>query len=152
MQNITLTSEEREVVLDYAARLEKRSRHWRAWRWVGVACFVFGLGLLFAVDRVAVRMRSTLEFPPNVLKISENAGAKSIESSLELIVAHEDAQVMALRAELLLYLKALIVAGVGAALFVYAVSDWRRDGRDRVVAKLLRSVASSDTEEKEHGS
>src|SRR5258708_3185640 len=138
MQNITLTSEEREVVLDCAARLEKRSRHWCVWRWLAVACFVFGLVLLLAANRVAARMRSALQLPPSVLKISENAGAKSVESSLELIVAHEDAQVMALRAELLLFLKALIVAGTGAALFAYAVSDWRRDRRDQVVAKVVR--------------
>jgi hypothetical protein len=152
MNNVPLTSEDRVVILEYAARLEKRSCHWRVLRWLSVGCFIFGLGLLLAVDRVAARMRSTLELPPNVLKISDNAGAKSLESSLELIVAHEDARLMALRAELLLYLKALIVAGVGTALFVYAVSDWRRDRRDKVVAKLLRSVASSDTVEQEHGS
>ncbi len=152
MQNITLTSEEREVVLNCAARLEKRSRYWRVWRWLAVACFVFGLGLLLAADRVATRVRSALKLPPNVLKISENTGAKSVESSLELIVAHEDAQVMALRAEILLFLEALIVAGTGTALFAYAVSDWRRDRRDQVVAKVLRSLVSCDTMEKEHGS
>jgi len=59
MQNITLTSDEQEIVMDWATRLEKRSRHWRAWRWVAVVCFVFGLGSLLAVDRVAARMRST---------------------------------------------------------------------------------------------
>jgi hypothetical protein len=144
MQNVTLTSEEREVVLDYAARLEKRSRHWRVLRWLSVGCFIFGIGLLLAVDRLGAKMRSAFELPPEALKLSQNAGSKSIESSLQLLAAHGDAQVMALRAEMYLVLRALIVAGVGTALFVHVVSEWRRDRRDRLVVRLLRSFVSSD--------
>jgi hypothetical protein len=152
MHNVTLTSEEQEVILDYAARLQKRSRQWRVFRWLSVGCFILGIGLLFAVVRLSDRMRSAIELPPEALKIPENAGSKLVASSLEMIAAHGDAQVAVLRAEFFLVLKALMVAGVGTALFVHAVSDWRRDRRDRVVARLLRSVAASDTGDKEHES
>ena len=148
MQNVTLTSEEREVVLDYAARLEKRSRHWRVFRWLAVGCFVFSLGLLLAVDRLGAKMRSTFELPPETLKLSQNGGSKSVESALQMLAAHGDTQVIALRAEMYLILKALLVAGVGTALFVHVVSEWKRDRRDRLVVRLLRSFASSDAGEK----
>ena len=151
MQNVTLTFEERQVVLNYAARLEKRSRQWRVLRWLSVGGFIFGLGLLVAVDRMSAKMRAAFELPPEVLKLSESAGSKSVESSLQLLAAHGDAQVVALRAEMYLHLKALIVAGIGTALFVYAVSDWRRDRRDRLVVRLLRT-AVTDAGDPKHGS
>jgi hypothetical protein len=148
MQNVTLTSEEREVVLDYAARLEKRSRHWRVLRWLSVGCFIFGLGLLLAVDRLGAKMRSTFELPPETLKLSQNAGSESVEGSLQLLAAHGDAQVMELRAEMYLFFKAFIVAGVGTVLFIHVVSEWRRDRRDRLVVRLLRSFVASDAGDK----
>ncbi|NLH73580.1 MAG: hypothetical protein GX456_11050 [Verrucomicrobia bacterium] len=141
MQSVSLTSEERQVVLDYATRLDKRSRHWRVLRWLSVGCFVFGLVLLLAVDRLSTKMRSTMELPP--------AAVEGFESSLQLVVAHGDAQIAALRAEMYLVIRVLIAAGIGTALFVYAVSEWRRDRRDRLVVRLLRSVASDETGEKD---
>jgi hypothetical protein len=139
MQSVTLTSEERQVVLDYAARLEKRSRHWRAWRWLAVGCFVFGLVLLLAVDRLSARMRSTMELPP--------IAVEKFENSLQLVVAHGDAQIAALRAEMYLVIRVLVVAGIGTVLFAYAVSEWKRDRRDRLVVRLLRSVVSEERNE-----
>lgn len=142
MQNVTLTHEEREVVLDYATRLEKRSRQWRVLRWLSVGCFIFGLGLVVAVEQMSARMHAALELPPEVLKIPEGMESKSVESKLQLLVAHRDAQVVALRAEMYLLLKALIAAGIGTALFVHAVSDWRRDRRGRLIVRLLRLVVT----------
>ena len=141
MQSVSLTSEERQVVLDYAARLDKRSRHWRVLRWLSVGCFVFGLVLLLAVDRLSAKMRSTMELPP--------AAVERFESSLQLVAAHGDAQIAALRAEMYLVIRALIVAGVGTALFAYAVAEWRRDRRDRLVVRLLRSVVADEGGEKD---
>jgi hypothetical protein len=99
---------------------------------LSVVYFVFGLVLLFAVDRLSTKMRSAMEFPP--------AAVESFESSLQLVVAHGDAQIAALRAEMYLVIQVLIVAGIGTALFAHAVSEWRRDRRDRLVVKLLRQL------------
>jgi hypothetical protein len=144
MQSVTLSSEERQVVLDYAAHLEKRSRHWRAWRWMAVGCFTIGLVLLFAVTRMSVRMYSAFELPPEALSVSETASPKAIESSLRLVVAHADAQVAVLRAEMSFIIRALIVAGVGTALFIHVVSEWGRDRRDRLVVRLLRAAVACE--------
>jgi hypothetical protein len=141
MRNVSLTPEERQVVLDYAARLDKRSRYWRVLRWLSVVYFVFGLVLLLAVDRLSAKMRSAMEFPP--------AAVESFESSLQLVVAHGDAQIAALRGEMYLVIQVLIVAGIGTALFAHAVSEWRRDRRDRLVVKLLRSVVADERDEKD---
>jgi len=139
MQNVSLTSEERQVVLDYAARLDKRSRHWRVLRWLSVGCFVFGLVLLLASDRLSTKMRSTMELPA--------AAVEGFESSLQLVVAHGDAQITALRAEMYLFIRVLVVAAIGTVLFAYAVSEWRRDRRDRLIVRLLRSVVSEERNE-----
>jgi hypothetical protein len=141
MRNVSLTPEERQVVLDYAARMDKRSRYWRVLRWLSVVYFVFGLVLLLAVDRLSAKMRSAMEFPP--------AAVESFESSLQLVFAHGDAQIAALRGEMYLVIQVLIVAGIGTALFAHAVSEWRRDRRDRLVVKLLRSVVADERGEKD---
>lgn len=144
MQSVNLTSEERQVLLDYAARLEKRSRHWHARRWLAICCFVFGLILLLAVDRLSAVMRSAFELPPEALRISETASAEAGASSLQLVVAACNAQIAALRAEIYLVIGVYFVVGIGTALFVHAVSDWRRDQRDRLVVRLLRSFVSDE--------
>lgn len=144
MQPFTLTPDDREVVLNYAARLEKRSRHWRVLRWLAVGYFVFGIVLLVAVYGLETVMRSDFELPPEALKVSEAAGAKAMENSLQLLAAHGELQVIALRAEFHGLLRALIVAGIGTAMFLYCVSEWRRDRRDRLVARLLRTAVAMD--------
>jgi hypothetical protein len=154
MQDVTLTSDERQVVLDYATRLEKRGRQWRFLRWLAVACFAFGLVLLLAVDRLSARTRNMLdmlELPSEALNIPGKTGSESVESSLRLLAAHGDIQIAALRAEFYLVLKVIIIAGIGTALFVHAVSEWRRDRRDRLVVRLLRSFVA-DTGDSKHES
>ena len=148
MHNVPLSSEERQVVLDYATRLERRSRYWRVCRWLAIGYFIFGLGLLLAVDRLASQMRTTLELPPEALKVPEKVEAKAVEDSLRSVASHGDTQVAALRAEVYLLLKVLIVVGIGTALFTYVVSDWTRHRRDRLIVRLLRSVLSDRGDEK----
>ena len=130
----------------------KRCRQWRVLRWLAVACFILGVGLLVCAGYTIARMHTTMELPKEALTFPENPGSKLLASSITMIAAHDDAQVVVLRAEVYLVLKVVLVAGGGTALFVYAVSDWRRDRRDRVISKLLRSLASSETGDEGHGS
>ena len=141
MTNVSLTSNEKKVILDYANRLEKRSRYWPVSRWLAVACFLFGLVLLLAFDRAGGKLRSTFDLPPEALKLSETGGARAVEKSLERLATHVDAQIVVLRAEFYSALKVLVVVGIGTGLFVYAASEWTRDRRDRLVVRLLRQVS-----------
>jgi hypothetical protein len=145
MESVSLTPDEREVILDYAAQLKKRSRPWRGLRWLGVGCFIFSLCLLLAVDHYSAEIRSRLELSSGALKVPENAGSKSITSALEMVATHGEVQVAALRTEFYLFLKALIVVCGGTGLVVHAVSNWRRDKRDLVGAKLLDSLAATES-------
>lgn len=140
MTNLTLTADEQKVVLDYANRLEKRSRYWRAVRWLAVGCFLFGLVLLFGFDWAGEKLRSTMELPREALKISDAGGAQAVEKSLERLATRVDGQIAVLRAEFYLALKVLVVAGIGTGLFLYAASEWTRDQRDRLVVRLLRAA------------
>ncbi len=149
MQSVNLTSEERQVLLDYAAHMEKRSRHWHAWRWLAICCFVFGLILLLAVVRLSAVMRSAFELPPEALRISETARAEAGASALQLVVAAGNAQIAALRAEIYLVIRVYFVVGMGTALFAHAVSDWRRDQCDWLVVRLPRSVVSDERSQKD---
>ena len=152
MLNVSLTSEERKDLLDYAARLEKRSRYWRATCWAAVFSFFAGLFLLFATYHFVSKFRSFSEVPLGAFEIPKDADPKLVSRYLGLIAAYTGLQETSLRVEFYFALKAVVAAVIGTALFIYVVSDWRRDRRDRVIAKLLRSVAASDTGHKEHES
>jgi hypothetical protein len=149
MNDLELTPEERKIVLDYADRIDRQSRHWRKLRWVAILCFVVGIGLLIVTDRVSARMRSAFELHPEALKVREQAGADSMTTKLESLATHMDAQILILRMEFMLVLKALIYATIGTSLFVYVMSDWRRDARDKVFAKVLRSLISAGWENRD---
>jgi hypothetical protein len=145
--HVPLTPEEREFVLAYASCLEKRGRHWPVVRWLAAGCFVGGIILLVAAFRLASRMQSDFELPSEALKIMEQAGSKTVGSSLTLLASQVKVQVMVLRAQMVFVLNALIAAGVGTAMFVYALSDCTRDKRDPIAAKLLRLLVAAAGED-----
>ena len=149
--SVALAPEDRKVILDYAAQLEKRSGKWRGFRWAAVVCFMVGFGSLVGAFYLCGKMHFMVELPPSALKIPEKLDAKAITSTLEVLSAFNDAKLASLRGELYTLVKALISAGIGAALFAHVASNWNRDKRDKVVAKLLRSVATTDTGDKESG-
>ena len=71
----------------------------------------------------------------------------------EIVLDHEEREILQKyaarlekRMEFYLFLGAFIAFGLYTVLFVYAVSDWRRDQRDRVLAKLLRSFLTANRE------
>jgi len=144
--NIHLTDDERDVALKYAMRLEKTADRWRFWRWSGVVAFVAGMCLLLAVDHLGRKMSSLIRLPHRALSREVTPTPELNASGIELLESYIEVRVMSLRAEIFLVIKSLMVAGIGVGMFVYAVSDWRRDRRDRLIAKLLRCLASERDE------
>ncbi len=144
---IDLTDDERAVALKYAERLEKTAARWRFWRWSGVIAFVFGMCLLLAVEQLGKKL-SSIALPDQALNAEVTPTPELNASSIKLLASQIEVKAVTLRAEIFLVLKALIVAGIGVGMFVYATSDWRRDQRDRLVAKLLRCVASEEDEDR----
>jgi len=98
---------------------------------------------VLAVDRLCVKMRTTLELPPAVIE--------NFVSSLQWVVAQGHARVAALRVQMYWVIKVLMTCGMGIALFVYAVSQRSRDRYDRVVARLLRSMVADERGENHDG-
>ena len=91
-------------------------------------------------------MQTALELPPDTLKVSESAEPKTIESKLLLVASNVNTQIIALRAEMYLLSRILLVVGAGAGLLAYVLSDWRRDRRDKLIARLLRLALAETTE------
>ncbi|HUW81249.1 MAG TPA: hypothetical protein VMZ31_00470 [Phycisphaerae bacterium] len=147
MIELQLTDEERKVARDYARRLEKGAKRWRPSRWAAMAAFVFGLCLLLAVEHSVQKMHSVMNLPDEIVSADITPTAKLNASHIELLATHMDVKIVTLRAELYLVLKALIVAGIGVGLFVSVASNWRRDRRDRLMAKLLRCLADGHEQE-----
>jgi len=142
MQNITLTDEERKLALGYASDLEKSARRWRTLRWIAVVCLVSAVALMFMANHLAETLRDTLELPPGTLRIPDATGSEAVEKSLQVMTDYTDARITMLRFETLLTMKVLIFLGSSTFLFVHAVNKCRGDRRDRLLARLLRAVAS----------
>ena len=147
MTALRLTDEERKVARDYATRLEKNAKRWRTSRWIAIAACMFGVCLLLGAERVGQKMRSVTDLPDEALSADVTPTPKLNASHIELLATHIDVKIVTVRAELYLVLKALIVAGIGVGLFVCVVSDWRRDRRNRLMAKLLRYIAVDHQED-----
>jgi hypothetical protein len=141
MIELQLTDEERKVARDYASRLEKSARRWRTSRWAAMAAFVFGVCVLLAADHFAQKMQSVTKLPDEILSADITPTPKLNAASIELLATHIDMRIAVVRAEFYLMLKALATAVTGLALFISVASNWRRDRRDRLTAKLLRCLA-----------
>jgi len=152
MIELQLTDEERKVARDYARRLEKGAKRWRPSRWAAMIAFVFALCPLLAADHFVQKMQSVTNLPDEILSADITPTPKLNATSIELLANHIDVKIVILRAEFYLVLKALVVAGIGVSLFIYAASNWRRDRRDRLTAKLLRCLADGCGQEVAHAS
>ena len=150
MIELQLTDEERKVARDYARRLEKNARWWRMSRWAAIAAFAFGLCALLAVDHFVQKMQSVTNLPDRILSADITPTPKVNAVSIELLANHIDVKIAILRAEFYLVLKALVTAVIGWALFISVASNWRRDRRDRLTAKLLRCLADGCGQERGH--
>jgi hypothetical protein len=130
---MNFTPDETEVVREHIAELQKRARRWRFHRWSAVVFFVFGLGLLLAVDRLAPHM-------DDILADSMSSTILPDDTSQRLMKSYVDAKIVSLRTEIFLSIKALIVAGIGTSMFVWTMSNRKKDKRDLLLARFLEQT------------
>ncbi len=134
---MNLTPDEVEVVREQIAELRKRARWWRFEKWSAVVCLVFGLGLLFAVDRLGRRMN-------DVVADIMSSAILADDTSQQLMKSYVDARIVGLRAEIFLKMNALIVAGIGASMFVWTMSNRKKDKRDLLLARFLEEIVNGN--------
>ena len=143
MSNIIFTPDDKKVISDFAAGLVRRQEFCRRCRWFVIAYIIFAFGLIEHVSRSDSNLYSILSLPAAGLKIPKNATPEEAAAVLERIVVHDDLEVAALRDEIYMMLNALILAATGVVLLLYVLSLWLNEKRDKALAKLLWSVASS---------
>ena len=141
--DINLTDEERQVAVKYALRFDKTARQWRFWRWSAIACFVIGSCMLLAIEPFGNSIDS---LPKSLLEpIDTNITPTPAlnASSIKLLCTIIETRATTLRVEFYFAFQSLIIFGLGLGSLIYARSDWHRDQRDKLIAKLLRCIADS---------
>jgi uncharacterized membrane protein YczE len=126
-----LTPDEAQFLRERIALLQKQARRWKFQKVMAIVCLILGLGLLFGADKFAAYMG----------RIPEEMYAEAFPQDRPVTVqdmrSYVDINILMLRVTFIGYLKALLVAGVGTAMFVWTFSNRKKDRQDLLIAKFL---------------
>ena len=141
-----LTPDEAKSLRERIAQLQKQSRRWKVHRVMAVVCFILGIGLLFAADKFAAYM----------WRIPKQMYAEPFPQDHPVTVrelrSYVDMNILMQRITFIGYLMALLVAGIGTAMFVRTSSNRKQDKQDLLLAKFLeRTLSESETESTQPG-
>lgn len=144
---IALTDEDRNVALEYATRLEKSAKNWRVYRWSTIFLFILSVGLLLGTDHMCKRLQLVGDLPEEIATVEIEPTPELNASRIEAVETATQLKVAILRRELSIWLKVLPMAFLSVAMLCHVLSNWRKDRRDQLIAKLLCGISTLEEDQ-----
>mgnify|MGYP006293825001 CR=1 FL=1 len=139
-----VTPDEAQFLRERIALLQKQARRWKFQKVMAVVCFIIGLGLLFGADKFAAHM----------WRIPKEMYAEPFPQDHPVTIqdmrSYVDMNILMQRVTFIGYLKALLVAGVGTAMFVWTFSNRKKDKQDLLLAKFLTELLNESESTQPH--
>ena len=139
-----LTPNEAQFLRERIALLKKHARRWKFEKVMGVVCFILGLALLFGVDKFATYMSRIPK------EMYAHPSLQDHPVTVQDMRSYVDMNILMQRVTFIAYLKVLLVAGVGTAMFVWTFSNREKDKRDLLLAKFLTELLNESESTQPH--
>lgn len=145
--NIKFTDAEKQFALKYSSQLEKKAKVWCILRWPAILFFLIGIGVFLFTGDVGNILGEVMVARGAIISDNGTPTPETNASNIETLSVLIDAKADLLRAELGDAMRGFIGYWVCFVLFLCVLSGWHRDQRDRLMAKVLRSVADNNEPE-----
>ncbi len=145
--NLKLTDAEKQFALKYSSQLENKAKAWRILRWPAILFFLIGTGIFLFTGDIGDILNEVMSTKGEIISNDVAPTPETNASNIETLTILIDMKADLLRVEFGDAMRGFIGLWVCFFLCLYVLSNWHRDQRDRLMAKVLRSMADSNKQE-----